>query len=168
MFRTPSIALRKVDPSEAELISTLAIRSKAHWGYDDAFMASCKDELSHTAVQISAANAVYYLAEEHDEIVGFYKLEDIEKDVVVLDALFVDPSRIGAGVGRALLAHALNTAKQFGARCVEAQSDPNAEAFYCAMGAVVVGRTESESIPGRFLPTIQFNFVTSNSAPSYK
>ena len=157
MSRTLSITLRKVDPSEAPLISVLAFRSKAHWGYDDVFMANCADELSHTPVQISDANAVYYVAEVNDEIVGFYKLEDIKEDVVVLDALFVDPSSIGAGVGRALLAHALEIAKQFGARCVEAQSDPNAEAFYCAMGAVVVGRTESGSIPGRFLPTIRFD-----------
>jgi GNAT superfamily N-acetyltransferase len=148
--------IRKVDPSEAELISALAIRSKAHWGYDDAFMASCADELSHTPVEINDVNAVYRLADVDGQIVGFYKLEDIDQKTIVLDALFVDPASIGSGVGQTLLTHALETAKRRGARCMEAQSDPNAEAFYCAMGAVVVGRTESESIPGRFLPTIRF------------
>ncbi|GHA03726.1 N-acetyltransferase [Arenicella chitinivorans] len=149
--------IRKVDPSEAPHISALAIRSKAHWGYDEQFMASCANELSHTPIQIDDAAVVYRLAEANGVVTGFYKLEDLNKDVIVLDALFVDPNVIGAGVGRALLTHALDTAKQFGARYVEAQSDPYAEGFYRAMGANVVGRAESGSIPGRFLPTIRFD-----------
>jgi len=149
------LEIRKVDPLEAELISALAIRSKAHWGYDKEFMDSCVDELSHSKEQISDDNSRYYLAEKDGEILGFYKLENLHIDTVLLEALFIDASAIGSGVGRALFEHAKEIAKQCGGTSLEAQSDPYAERFYLAMGAKVTGRKESGSIPGRYLPMIQ-------------
>lgn len=149
------LEIRKVHPSEAELISALAIRSKAHWGYDREFMDSCVDELSHSKKQISDENVRYYLAEKGAKILGFYKLENLHRDTVLLEALFIETSAIGSGVGRALFEHAKEIAKNCGGAYLEAQSDPNAELFYLAMGAKVTGRKESGSIPGRFLPMIQ-------------
>ena len=149
------IEIRKVDPLESELISALAIRSKAYWGYDKEFMDSCVDELSHSIEQISDENSRYYLAEKDGEVLGFYKLENLHHDTVLLEALFIDTSAIGGGIGRALFEHAKETAKIYGGTSLEAQSDPYAERFYLAMGAKVTGRKESGSIPGRFLPMIQ-------------
>ena len=144
------VEIRKVDPLEAELISALAIRSKAYWGYDKEFMDSCVDELSHSTEQISDENSRYYLAEKDGEILGFYKLENLHQDTVLLEALFIDTSAIG----RALFEHAKETAKKCGGTSLEAQSDPYAERFYLAMGAKVTGRKKSGSIPGRLLPMI--------------
>lgn len=152
---TIMLEIRKVDPLEAELISALAIRSKAHWGYDKEFMDFCIDELSHSKEQISDKNSRYYLAEKNGEILGFYKLENLHLDTILLEALFVDTSAIGGGVGRTLFEHAKETAKKCGGTFLEAQSDPYAEQFYLAMGAKVTGRKESGSIAGRYLPTIQ-------------
>ena len=42
-----SVNIRPVNAFEAQLISKLAIRSKAYWGYDEKFMDSWVDELSH-------------------------------------------------------------------------------------------------------------------------
>tara|TARA_B110001452_G_C15171475_1_gene407162 strand:- start:111 stop:584 length:474 start_codon:yes stop_codon:yes gene_type:complete len=149
------LEIRKVYPLEAELISALAIRSKSHWGYDQEFMDSCSDELSHSKEQISDDNSQYYLAEKNGKILGFYKLENLHQDTILLEALFIDTSAIGSGVGRTLFEHAKETAKKCGGTSLEAQSDPYAEPFYLAMGAVVTGRKESGSIAGRYLPMIQ-------------
>ncbi len=42
------IIIRPVDASEAAIISELAMRSKAHWGYSPEFVEACRAELSHT------------------------------------------------------------------------------------------------------------------------
>jgi GNAT superfamily N-acetyltransferase len=118
-------------------------------------MSECIDELSHSEEQISNGNCLYYLAEKERQILGFYKLENLQSSTVLLEALFIDTSAIGKGVGRALLEHAKKTARRCGAISLEAQSDPHAEPFYLAMGARVTGRKESGSIAGRFLPMIQ-------------
>ena len=148
------VKIRTVNSSEAVLISELAIKSKSYWGYDDQFMNSCVDELSHTAEEILDDNFRYYLAEKDEEVLGFYKLKNLGGETILLEALFVDPKAIGKGVGRALLEHAKRTAKKCGGFALEAQSDPYAEPFYVAMGATVTGRKESGSIAGRFLPMI--------------
>lgn len=38
--------IRDARPDEAGELTELALRSKAHWGYDEAFMASCREELT--------------------------------------------------------------------------------------------------------------------------
>ncbi len=149
------LAIRKVKPSEAQLISNLAIRSKAHWGYDNEFMLACVDELSHSTEQIADDGFRYYLAQKNQEILGFYKLAKLDQDAALLEALFIEPCAIGSGVGRSLLEHAKVIAKKCGAVSLEAQSDPYAEPFYLAMGATVISRTESGSIAGRFLPMMR-------------
>ena len=35
---------------EADCLTALCMRSKAHWGYDAAFMHACREELRMTAV----------------------------------------------------------------------------------------------------------------------
>ena len=40
--------IRRARPEEAGALSDLAIRSKGHWGYDVAFLASCRAELVPT------------------------------------------------------------------------------------------------------------------------
>ena len=148
------IEIRKVKPSEAQAISELAIRSKAYWGYDKEFMDACMDELSHSTQQISDSMCCYYLAEGGGNLLGFYKLHNLDQDTVLMEALFIDPPAIGEGVGRALFEHAKAMAQKFGGKFLEAQSDPYAEPFYLAMGAIVKGRQESGSIAGRYLPMI--------------
>lgn len=147
--------IRKALATEAELISELSIRSKAYWGYDDEFMSSCRNELSQSREQIEDEANCYFVAEFKSEVVGFYKLESLNKEAIVLEALFVEPLLIGSGVGRVLFEHAKSVALEKGGRYLTLQSDPYAEPFYRAMGALVVGREESGSIEGRYLPIMQ-------------
>ncbi len=94
--------IRAVSVQDTGVLSQLAMRSKAYWGYSDEFMQACEDELSVKPDAIGG----YRLAESGDEILGFYSLANITALQYELDALFVDPLHIGRGVGRALFNHA--------------------------------------------------------------
>lgn len=146
------IVIRPAMPQEHELLAGIALRSKAHWGYSPEFMAACRDELAVSASDIENPRRHYFLAELHAEVVGYHALERLSADEFELEALFVEPERIGQGIGRALMEHARSCARNFGARTLLIQGDPNAAAFYLAAGGVRVGERESESIPGRYLP----------------
>ena len=65
--------IRLTKPIEAAVLSALALRSKASWGYDAMFMAACVDELTILAERIQK-NPTYVL-EEKGRVLGFYMLE---------------------------------------------------------------------------------------------
>ena len=48
VHETPSVdvTMRPAAPSQAAFLSDLALRSKACWGYDPAFLSACRDELT--------------------------------------------------------------------------------------------------------------------------
>jgi GNAT superfamily N-acetyltransferase len=141
--------LRAARPEEAARISDLALRSKAHWGYDAAFLEACRAELTWTAEQCGSGDVV--VAERDGSLVGFYALGDGE-----LDACFVDPAAIGSGVGGVLLAGALEAARRRGWATLRLDADPGAEGFYLRYGARRVGVSASGSVPGRVLPRLEF------------
>ena len=72
-----------------------------------------------------------------------------------VELLFVDPSAMGQGAGRALWRHAVDAARGGGATALWILADPGAEPFYRAMGAETVGRAPSDAIPGRTLPRMR-------------
>ena len=149
------IEFRTAKPSEAEELSELAIVSKAHWDYSSEFMEACKDELSHTPEQLANEEYIYNVAVKNESIIGFYKLENIHQEIILLEALFIDPSVIGEGIGRKLYEHAIQAGAAIGALSIEVQSDPNAEGFYKSVGMRVTGKQQSGSIEGRYLPTLK-------------
>lgn len=142
--------MRKAIVEDAPLLSDLAYRSKAHWGYDQPFMEACRDALTITADYIRS-NPVYVL--EVDQcIVGFYSfLVEDEK----LDCLFLEPDWIGKGLGKRMWSHVLQGAKECGLSSFTLDSDPYAEPFYLKRGAVKIGEIESTAIAGRKLPILQ-------------
>lgn len=148
------IKIRQVQKSEAILISDLAIRSKAFWGYDKDFLEQCAKELTYSEEDVSSQSYVFFLAEIEDQVVGFYKLEDLSKAEIYLDALFIEPDFIGKGVGQSLLEHAKETAKKHGGKTIKIVSDPNAESFYKKMGAITTS-TETSQSTGRELPLME-------------
>jgi GNAT superfamily N-acetyltransferase len=160
-------AIRAARPQDAGELSELAIRSKAHWGYDAAFMETSRDELTIPADQVVArrtyvavsrgsdADPAAALGERWQRILGFGTIEG-EPPAGELGMLFVDPSEIGRGVGSALFAHLSAVAREFGFHRLTIAADPNAEPFYLAKGAVRIGGVPSGSVPGRTLPLLAF------------
>jgi GNAT superfamily N-acetyltransferase len=152
MNRQPEPEVRAASQGEAAAISSLAIRSKAHWGYSDEFLQACREELSYSDAQIASADYEFWVCEFEGDIVGFYAIDLFDSNEAELEALFVEPTMIGRGFGCALIEHAKDRVAALGIRQITIQGDPNAEAFYAAAGGVRDGERESESIPGRFLP----------------
>jgi N-acetylglutamate synthase-like GNAT family acetyltransferase len=141
--------IRRAEAAEATALTDLALISKAAWGYDAAFMAACRAEL--TVRQESISRDPTYLVEAEGRILGFYQL-GLDDAVAEIRMMFVAPGALRSGLGRRLWAHLEETARTAGVRRLEVDSDPHAEAFYRAMGMRRVGEAPSGSIPGRMLP----------------
>jgi GNAT superfamily N-acetyltransferase len=149
-----AITIRRADPAEWVALSDLALRSKAHWGYDEEFLDACREELTVAASDVERLRVT--VADDAGAIVGFYALDGGPPETE-LCFFFVEPERIGGGIGRMLWRQCRATAAQIGASRIRIESDPYAEGFYLAMGAVRVGEAPSQSIPGRTLPVLSID-----------
>jgi GNAT superfamily N-acetyltransferase len=145
------VVIRRAAPPEAGALTALAIRSKAHWGYDASFMAAATRELTIAPELIERATC---FVAERSAVVGFYVLA-VEDDVPMLLDLWVDPAAMRSGIGSALFEHMVGQAQALAYRRVRIESDPNAEPFYRAMGARHVGTVASKVVPGRTLPLME-------------
>jgi GNAT superfamily N-acetyltransferase len=146
--------IRPARVDEARLLSDLALRSKAYWGYSPEFIEQCREELSYSEEQLHAEHMRFFVIESAQRVAGFYALKQLSATEIELEAMFIEPACIGRGLGRLLIEHAKSVASAMGARQLIIQSDPYAESFYVAAGGVVTGTRESASIPGRYLPTL--------------
>ena len=153
---TGTVEIRAAVPGEAAVLSALALRSKAHWGYDAAFLDACRDELTLRDDELAARRTV--VAELDGTVAGFGTLEG-EPPYGELGMLFVEPAAIGRGLGGALLAALVARARSAGFTRLAIDADPNAEAFYLAHGAVRVGAVASGSVPGRVLPQLELDLT---------
>lgn len=145
--------IRPAKASEAPVLSDLAFRSKAWWGYPDDFMEACREELSVSAGDL--ARHPTWVLEEDGRPLGFYSLEPLAPGRAELGHLFVEPAEIGRGHGRRLIEHAAGEARRRGWDVLVIQGDPHATGFYEACGAVRIGSSASASIPGRSLPLFE-------------
>ena len=155
MSDTPTWRIRRALPGEADWLSKLAFRSKAHWDYSDQFMQACLGELTIDEPYIE--NNPVFIVEAGGSVIGFYALEKVSAAEAELGYMFIEPAFIGQGYGRKLMDHARQQACKSGYTKIIVQADPNAEQFYRAAGGILVGMRESASIPGRQLPLFQFD-----------
>jgi GNAT superfamily N-acetyltransferase len=146
-----SFELRPARPDELDTLSALCLRSKAHWGYDDAFMAACVQELTLTSLDLETDQVM--VLEDADGVAGIAQV-GLEAAGCFLDKLFIDPSRMGRGYGRSLYLWALDCARELGAHELIIEADPDAAAFYAKLGAAHAGEVSSGSVAGRVLPRL--------------
>ena len=143
------VVIRPARATEADVLTDLALRSKAHWRYDADFLEACRDELTMAAHEVARRRTT--VADRDGHILGFTTLEG-ELPTGVLGMMFVDPQAIGQGIGRLLFEHTTTAGRELGFTQLTIDADPNAEPFYRAMGAVRIGNVPSGSIAGRVLP----------------
>ena len=103
--------IRKARTDEGPILSGIALRSKAYWGYDKNFIEVCREDLTISEQKIEK-NHVYVL-EDSSGIIGFYCLAAKGK-TGSLDFLFIDPGFIGKGYGRLLWESIMQTAREIG------------------------------------------------------
>lgn len=147
-----AMKIRAARPDEADLLTDLCMRSKASWGYDDAFMAASREVLTLTPQRIAGGH-VWVAEEAGGAILGVTAIVPDGADQE-LDLLFVDPTAHRGGVGRFLLLHAVEQARLAGAKELLIAADVNAAGFYERCGAVRIGEIPSDAIPGRMLPVL--------------
>jgi len=146
------VTLRRARPDEARALSDLARTAKGYWGYDQAFIESCRAELTFSGDDI--ARGRFVVADLGGEVAGFYSVEG-EPPAGELAHMWIRPGKIGTGLGRLMWRDAMATAAAAGFESLEIAAEPNAEGFYRKMGAERVGETPSGSVPGRMLPLMR-------------
>ena len=136
------IAVRPARGGEAASLTALCVRSKAHWGYDAAFM-----RLSAEAITVSESDItvgrVLVATDDANRTIGLVRVEP-DGETADLGLMFVDPPAIGRGAGRRLTILA----------------DPHAAPFYERMGARFVRNAPSDAIPGRTLPFYEYDLLS--------
>ncbi|HEY3723150.1 MAG TPA: GNAT family N-acetyltransferase [Acidimicrobiia bacterium] len=148
------VALRPAKVDEAPALSELALRSKAHWGYDEAFLEACRDELTVRPEHVAGGRVV--VATSGARVVGFSILLG-GPPRAELEMLFVEPDAIGTRVGSVLLARLRADSLALGCRALRIEADPHAVGFYEHHGAVRVGDEPSATFPGRTLPILELD-----------
>lgn len=150
-----SFVLRAPRAEECAALSDICMRSKAHWGYDAAFLEACREELTLRPKDLGRSFFCVAADQASDAPLGIAELS-VNGHEAMLEAMFIDPQIIGAGLGRALFDWAANEARARGATSMALDADPNAVGFYERMGARQTGFAPSASIAGRQLPRMVF------------
>jgi GNAT superfamily N-acetyltransferase len=146
-----ALLIRPPDVEELPALSALCLRSKAVWGYDAAFMAACRVELTLDPGELVSSRIA--VAAEGDDILGMAQVKLTGRDAD-LQKLFVEPAALRGGVGKALFTWAIDTAREMGAVRMTIEADPDAAPFYRRLGARDIGFAPSGSIAGRMLPKL--------------
>jgi N-acetylglutamate synthase-like GNAT family acetyltransferase len=147
--------IRRATFDDADALTDLAHRAKAHWGYPAAWMRHWDAQLTILPGYLEMHDV--WVAERAGAIVGMCALED-RGDRWNLEHVWVDPSVHGQGIGRALVLHALDDAWSRRRTLVELLADPYATGFYEKLGARRAGDVPAP-MPGakdRTLPKYEF------------
>ena len=108
MFR-----LRSPRRDEAATLIDLCLRSKAVWGYDEEFMQACRGDLTLDEGFMQACRGDLTLtaslirpsyvrvAEIRERLVGVAQV-NVKEELAELDKLFIEPTRLRSGAGKAL------------------------------------------------------------------
>lgn len=152
MSTSPPVTLRSGRPTDAAPLTELALRSKAHWGYDAEFMALCRAELTITEARIAEATVI--VAERDGGTIGFGCLAVKDDASGEIADIFVEPREIGQGIGHAVMAALIGRARTLALRRLVVDADPHARGFYEKLGFRFARDVPSGSIPGRTLPQL--------------
>ncbi len=145
------LTIRAPTIDELSDLSDLCFRSKAVWGYDVEFMDACRAELSFEPRDLELTPIA--VAEHYGKPIGVAQVKVVDGEADLLK-LFVEPSALRSGTGKALLVWATDVAKKLGATRLTIDADPDAAPFYRRMGAYDVGQAPSGSVSGRMLPKL--------------
>lgn len=158
------VTLRKASGDDADALTDLAHRAKAHWGYPASWMREWDAQLTILPGYIDMHDV--WVAECDGTIVGMCALED-RGARWMLEHVWVEPGRHRRGIGRALVYRALQMAREHRAEFVELLADPYATGFYDRLGARRVGNARAP-MPGardRTLPRYEFDLRTTAGFP---
>ncbi|CAM1351307.1 GNAT family N-acetyltransferase [Tenacibaculum insulae] len=144
--------ITKATIKDVDLLTNIALISKAHWGYSNELIESWRTDLTVTLKMIEEAMVYKFI--QNNKIAGFYILNQSKENNIELEMLFILPEFIGKGIGKKLLLHAFKESQRLNTNTITLLADPNAIAFYKSQGFKIIDKKES-TIPNRFLPIMQ-------------
>lgn len=145
--------LRKPKETEVEILSSIALQAKSHWGYPKEWLDLWKDDLT---IQVEDLHQFWFICLELDErIIGFTALSCKNK-IGEIEHMWISPEYMGNDYGKLLLETLIKHAKQQQLQKIIIVSDPHARGFYEKYGAVLVGNKDSKP-KGRLLPVLEIN-----------
>jgi GNAT superfamily N-acetyltransferase len=144
--------IRTAQAPERNALEELQRRSSMHDPMYRAQLAGHPEAIDVPVEQIEAG--LVRVAERNGVVAGFAVLLERSGDACELDGLFVEPGRMRAGVGRELVEDAKRIARDRGATRIEVVANPQAVAFYEAVGFTPAGeaRTRFGAAPRMSLP----------------
>ncbi|AVG16712.1 GNAT family N-acetyltransferase [Chromobacterium vaccinii] len=128
----PAHRIRQADPADLPQMNQVAFKSKAHWAYTARQLEAWREDLTTQADTL--ASHPTFVAEMSGTVVGFVQLNP-RAAPWRLESLWVLPECMGRGLGKALLAQALDIARAAGQTDIAIDADPNALGFYLSRGA---------------------------------
>jgi len=135
------ITIRPALASERSSLEALQWRaSLANPGDRDNLLAN-PDAIAIPVEQIAAGDV--FVAAEDGVIVGFAAVLTRPDGNAELDALFVEPTLWKRGVGRLLVEHCAEVARQRASRILHVVGNPHAKGFYAACGFLTTGAVET-------------------------
>jgi N-acetylglutamate synthase-like GNAT family acetyltransferase len=150
MMQKMDIKIRLARQEDVGVLTELSIRSKRSNGYDEMFMAACREELTVTDERLIEGE--YWVAESGVVCGCACLLADPKSRSGEVHAFFIDPTWQRQGIGRLLWQKLVERAKEKGLADLHLDADPLAVPFYEALGFKVTGEAPSGSIAGRSLP----------------
>lgn len=144
-----NIRYAKVD--EYEILTDIAIKSEAYWGYDSDYMDKFKSIYNVSEEFIK--NNPTVLIEEDNSVIGFYGLI-CKNNETSLEYFFIEPKYIGKGYGKLLWNYLVSDCKNLGIENFDIVTSPQAKEFYVKMGAIPCGEVESLLKRGRIIPQL--------------
>jgi N-acetylglutamate synthase-like GNAT family acetyltransferase len=141
--------IRAARGSEREALEALQRRSSMHGPMYRAQLAAHPEAIELPAEQLAAGDV--RVAEQAGRVVGFAVLLERAGDACELDGLFVEPDRMRAGVGRRLVEDAKRLARKRGATRIEVVANPQATAFYAAVGFEPAGEAQTRFGPAALM-----------------
>ena len=125
---------------EREALEDLQRRASTHDPLYREQLAANADAIELPAAQIAAGQV--RVAERDGGVVGFAVLIGTE-----LDGLFVEPSAMRSGIGRALVEDAKARARGRGSSRIQVTANPQAIDFYEAVGFITTGQAQTRFGP---------------------
>ncbi len=151
--------ITRAHSTDAERLSRIAFRAKAHWGYPAEWLEAWRDSLTVHADEIGVDEYLVALSDD-GKAVGFCAVNGVPGGEWWLEHLWVLPEWQGRGVGRRLFDAAVAYVREWGGEWIDLRSDPHAEGFYLRMGAVRTGEVDAtvNGVP-RTLPELRYAIV---------
>lgn len=147
--------VRRALPEEAEALSALALKSKAHWPYPKDYLEKCREALRVDPEYVLGWPV--FVADVAGKPAGFFALKVVSGEPR-LDHLWIAPELIGKGIGRILFGRAVEEARRLGWSSFRLAADPYATDFYAKLGCVRIGEVQSRIKPDLFLPHMEKRF----------